>query len=255
MAMPDYLFDRWPSLVERIRRARRVRAFFDFDGTLAPIRHEPDSVVVGRTTRRAIDRLAAHAGVRVVVVSGRRREALVRHIGLPRVTYWGMYGWERGPRPRLSHRARRDLSRARASVTEGVSDVTGVRIEDKTFGFSIHARGATDGAAALARERLGRALQPFAARLHVLEGTRVWDVVPARIRGKGEAIRQAVARLREPWLPIYVGDDLTDEPAFDALASGVTVRVGRQRPTSARYWLASPGEVRRFIERLEGVLP
>ena len=80
-------------------------------------------------------------------------------------------------------------------------------------------------------------------------------MLPRQIPGKGVAIRQAVRRWRSPFLPIYVGDDTTDEPAFALLEHGITVKVGDSgRPTHARYWLANPTEVRGFIERLEGEL-
>jgi trehalose 6-phosphate phosphatase len=89
----------------------------------------------------------------------------------------------------------------------------------------------------------------------VLPASQVWEVLPRQIPGKGVAIRQAVQRWRSPFLPIYVGDDTTDEPAFELLGHGITVRVGdSNRPTRARYWLANPSEVRGFIERLEGEL-
>src|SRR5215831_8073581 len=93
------------------------------------------------------------------------------------------------------------------------------------------------------------------SHLHVLPGSQVWEVLPRQIPGKGAAIRQAVQRWRTPFLPIYIGDDTTDEPAFAVLDRGITVRVGcSNRPTRARYWLANPAEVRGFIERLEGAL-
>jgi trehalose 6-phosphate phosphatase len=55
-------------------------------------------------------------------------------------------------------------------------------------------------------------------------------------------------------LPIYVGDDASDEAAFAALPSGITVHVGSARHTAARYSLRDPGEVRSFLQRLEGEL-
>jgi trehalose 6-phosphate phosphatase len=57
------------------------------------------------------------------------------------------------------------------------------------------------------------------------------------------------------FLPIYVGDDLTDEPAFKVLRKGITVLVGRRRPTNAHFWLKNPSRVSVFLERLERLLP
>jgi trehalose-6-phosphatase len=49
---------------------------------------------------------------------------------------------------------------------------------------------------------------------------------------------------------VFVGDDAVDEPAFLALAQGITVQVGRRTPTHARYRVFSIEEVRVFLERL-----
>ena len=81
-------------------------------------------------------------------------------------------------------------------------------------------------------------------------------MVPREVAGKGPVVREAMRGARQPFLPVYVGNDVTDEPAFDALSGGITVRVGaaRSASTKARYRLADPEEVRRFIEQLEGEL-
>jgi trehalose 6-phosphate phosphatase len=57
------------------------------------------------------------------------------------------------------------------------------------------------------------------------------------------------------FLPIYVGDDLTDEPAFRVLRKGITVLVGPRRPTNAHFSLRNPAQVGVFLERLERLLP
>jgi trehalose 6-phosphate phosphatase len=142
----------------------------------------------------------------------------------------------------------------RAILAAGLRTHRGVRIEDKRMSLSIHTRGASDLRRRQAHELLVRALRSC-SHLHVLPASQVWEVLPREILGKGAAIRQAVQRWRAPFLPIYVGDDTTDEPAFALLERGITVRVGdSDRPTRARYWLASHVEVRGFIERLEGEL-
>ena len=51
-------------------------------------------------------------------------------------------------------------------------------------------------------------------------------------------------------MPVYIGDDRMDEPAFAALDCGVTVRVGRSCRTNARYRLSSVEQVRQFLEKL-----
>ena len=52
-------------------------------------------------------------------------------------------------------------------------------------------------------------------------------------------------------LPIIVGDDLTDERAFALLPHGLTVRVGKNLRTRARFLLRDPEEVKVFLRKLE----
>jgi trehalose 6-phosphate phosphatase len=52
-------------------------------------------------------------------------------------------------------------------------------------------------------------------------------------------------------LPIFVGDDLTDEHAFAVLPHGLTVRVGKNLRTRARFLLRDPEEVKVFLQKLE----
>jgi len=252
--MPEHLFDRWSEIAVRIGRARSVRLFLDFDGTLVAIRRSPEGVTFSRRTRQVLDRISSHRRVTAVIVSGRRRGALRRFVRLPHVQYWGLYGWERGPERRLSRAAVWELSRVRASLVAGLRDRPGVRVEDKRMSVSVHTRGASGRERRRAQELLASTLRPC-SHLYVLPASHVWEVLPRQIPGKGAAIRDAVRRLRSPFLPIYIGDDTTDESAFALLDRGITVKVGAKgRDTHARYWLASPAEVRGFIERLEGEL-
>jgi trehalose-phosphatase len=252
--MPDHLFDRWSEVAGRVGRARSVRLFLDFDGTLVAIRRSPEGVTFNARTRQVLDRITSHRQVTAVIVSGRRRGVLRRYVQLPRVQYWGLYGWERGAARRLSRAAVWELSRVRATLAAGLRNYRGVRVEDKRMSLSIHTRGASDLGRRQAHELLVRTLRSC-AHLHVLPASQVWEVLPREIPGKGAAIREAVQRWRSPFLPIYVGDDTTDEPAFALLEHGITVKVGdSDRPTCARYWLAGPVEVRGFIKRLEGEL-
>ena len=55
-------------------------------------------------------------------------------------------------------------------------------------------------------------------------------------------------------VPVYIGDDLTDEDAFDAIqfnGMGMAVRHDEDgdRPTAAQFTLNSPGEVQEFLRR------
>jgi trehalose-phosphatase len=258
--MARHLFDCWTQVSARLRAARRVRLFLDFDGTLAPIRRTPEATALPAGTRLALGRLVRHGRVDTAIVSGRRRADLIRQVNLQRpehldhLEYWGMYGWERREGRALSADARRAVARARDRLLPRLARLPGVRVEDKAFGLSIHFRGAAPTAVRQARSRLTGVLAADGRELYVLTGDKTWNVLPFEVGGKGAAMRDALARARSSFLAIYVGDDATDEPAIAALSEGITVRVGAARGTRARFWVSNPRQVRRLIERLDGEL-
>jgi trehalose-phosphatase len=87
-----------------------------------------------------------------------------------------------------------------------------------------------------------------------LAGKKIWELLPAAIAGKGPATRRLLAKHPRRALPIFIGDDASDELAFAVLRDGLTLHVGGKNGTKAKFWLRDPAEVREFLERLEGVI-
>ncbi|HET7841592.1 MAG TPA: trehalose-phosphatase [Terriglobia bacterium] len=248
---PGHLFQNWEVIQRRLRAASRLALFLDFDGTLAPLRSHPEDVRFPPATRQALRRLAWHPRVRAFIISGRRMPDVRRHVGLPRVTCLGLHGWETRRRRPESVGLHRFMERLRREVESKFAGAEGVWVEDKYVGFVVHSRYAPQHERKAARAALDKSLAPVASRVRVLKGKNVWEVLPVEVRGKGAAVKRILEGLGPGVLPLYVGDDLSDEAAFEALPRGVTVRVGRRGKTSARYWLRDPEEVREFLERLE----
>lgn len=94
-------------------------------------------------------------------------------------------------------------------------------------------------------------LEHFKPQLWLLDGKKVWELLPCAVRGKGWAVRKLLGERRRPVLPLFVGDDVSDESAFAALPRGITMHVGRSRRTQARFFLRNAGEVLTFLRRLE----
>jgi trehalose 6-phosphate phosphatase len=253
--VPKHLFDGWAQVSERIRSAEHLALFLDFDGTLAPFRLRPEEVRLSDGTRRALQRLVRHPQLRVFVLSGRRRADVKDRVGVPGVCCYGLHGWE-GPTtgvPKLP--ASRLLREARRELGNRLSGLRGVWIEDKGPIFGVHVRGVAAGA----RRRAGDVVQDVMGRfepgLGVLAGSEVWEVIPQELQGKGAKVRALLREMPAATLPIYLGDDATDETAFAVLRYGITVCVGVRRPTQARFDLRSPREVRTFLKDLESELP
>jgi trehalose 6-phosphate phosphatase len=124
-------------------------------------------------------------------------------------------------------------------------------LEDKKLGLAVHFRGALPAEVRAARLSVRGVLEQFKPQLRLLEGKKVWELFPTTVGGKGLAVRRLLMRRRRSPLPIFVGDDSTDEAAFAAMPRGITVHVGGRRSTQARFYLRNPGEVLTFLERLE----
>jgi trehalose 6-phosphate phosphatase len=248
------LFDCWPEIAARVRVATDLRLFLDFDGTLVDFRSRPEQVSMGDEVRLTLGKLSRHKRVHIAMVSGRRRASLMQHVSVPRIEYFGLYGWEGEVPLRLSASTSRALARARVKLGELPNKAPGIYIEDKGMSLAVHFREASHQSQRCARAELHKWLAHFRSELHIIRASNVWEMAPRQIRGKGIAIKNMLAAVPAPFLPFYVGDDLTDESVFAALRDGVTVLVGPQRATNARFILRNSDEVCVFLQRLEAEL-
>jgi len=214
--------------------------FLDLDGTLAPIEARPDDVVFDRQRAELVARLERQMGGALAVISGRGLADIDRILGGSPACVSAVHGLVRRsaagglvlaePSPRLKE--------ARQELRALVQTWPGLILEDKDLSVAVHYRAAPEAE---------KAVKAATARLAVDTGLQSQDgIMVCELRtpggGKGEAL-QAFMRER-PFAgrrPVMVGDDLTDEGAFEAAAAagGFGVLVGPDRPTAARYRLES----------------
>ncbi len=245
----------WTRVAAQIQSSCRVAVFLDFDGTLVNIAPRPDQVRVAPATRLVLRRLARHPRVTLVVISGRRRSELLRYIGLPGIRYFGLYGWERSGHSPLPMSALIALRRARVKLSTHLSSIPGIWVEDKHFSLSVHLLDVSLPAQRRARRSLRSLLLPFQETLSLIENLRDAEIVPRCILGKGIAVQRFLAKpATSRVLPFYFGDDLSDEPAFEAVGNGISIHVGAARPTRARYSIRGPAAVAAVLTKLEEAL-
>jgi trehalose-phosphatase len=222
----------------------------DFDGTIVPIQPRPEMVRLDSATRRLLGRLAKHPRLTVCIVSGRRLADLRRRARVPGVRYVGLHGWESDKKSPVAIKNNL-LDQVKRLLRKSLGSLTGIRLEDKGISLAVHYRGATNRTALQAGALLRKTLKPFEPNLHVLKGKKVWEVLPPEVQGKGRAVRLLLKDLPRGALPIYLGDDTTDESAFAELRRGITVRVGGHRRTKARFYLRNPDEVMGSLKTVE----
>ncbi len=237
---------------------RRMVVFLDYDGTLTPIVSRPADAVLSDFTRRTLEGLARR--VPVGIISGRDRPEVERLVGLRHLYYAGSHGFDiAGPegghiRHELATDYLPDLDRAEHDLRRLLGDVPGAWVERKKFSVAVHYRQVAEQD----QPAVSRAVDHVvtgAPALRKKGGKKIYELQPAIDWDKGKAVLwllDAMDPAQHDLYPIYIGDDVTDEDAFRALAGvGTGIVVGDEdRSTAARYALKTPEEVERFLTRL-----
>ena len=258
-ALPS-AFEALPAIAASVRdRAGRAAVFLDYDGTLTPIVERPGDAVLAPDTRRAIERLAALADV--AIVSGRGLDDLLARAEVPGIAYAGSHGLEvRGVDGRRTLHGdaegyAADVAAIVAALDREVRALDGVIIEEKRASVAVHYRLAPRALVPAIRDAV-EAIAAALPRMRVLPGHEVLELRPVTAWDKGAVVELLIAALPAPPGPtIFIGDDVTDEDAFRAVSPAVTpggigIVVGPPRPTSARFALRDPAEVRAWLEAL-----
>ncbi len=245
--------------------ARRPAVFFDFDGTLSDIVNDPGAAIPVAGATEALRQLAERCPV--AVLSGRDLADVTKRVGVQGIWYAGSHGFELTAPDGTHHQndaaatAVPVLRRAAGELRERLGSIPGVAVEHKRFGVAVHYRNA-------ARDRVGEVAAAVRAAgrrdgLRVTTGREVIELRPDLDWDKGKTLRWVLDHLAEaesgPLTPVYLGDDITDEDAFDAVHDGGVPILVRHyddgdRATAAQFALDSPARAGEFTARLAGRL-
>jgi trehalose 6-phosphate phosphatase len=233
-----------------------IALFLDVDGTLLEIAATPYAVSVSGDVRERLRALSSAGGGAVALVSGRAiadLDALFAPLTLPSA---GLHGFERrgasGGYRRQALPSRGALETARAAMLDLADRHAGLLVEDKRFALALHYREAPQLEDAVVKTMEDVATR-LAGELELQHGKMVVELRPAGAT-KAEAVAAFLAE--EPFagrLPVFIGDDLTDEPAFELVnrRDGLSVIVGDRRPSAARACLADVAAVHDWLAQLQ----
>ena len=262
----EHLLAAWPKIVDIIQEAHHVLFLSDFDGTLAPIVERPEQALLAEPTREMLRTLNCQKHFTVGIVSGRALTDLKAKVNLEGIIYAGNHGFEiEGPELSFINPIVNEIKPffriLRQILVLTLSTIKGVLVEDKGMTLSVHYRQVEEIKVKDVEALVTRAVNGPASHglFKVTEGKKVYEVRPAVNWDKGKAIQLLMKKYgkggrNSRLLPIYIGDDLTDEDAFRVIEKygyGLSVRIGTPSLTSAaRYFLNSPDEVNGFLRQL-----
>jgi len=241
--MPDTVALPRPPDLRDLRDAGGVALFLDFDGTLVELAPTPDSIEVPTDLARRLAGFSAVVEGRLALVSGRAIEDIERHLGPLDIARAGSHGSDcRLANGTVLGETPAGLPQEALAAIAQFATTHSFVLEDKPHGAALHFRHdetlETKGLA-FARELAGK------YALSVKRGKCVIELV-ARGANKGSAV-EAFMRA-EPFagaIPVFVGDDVTDEDGFVAARrlGGFGVLVGEREDTAAQYSLENPATV------------
>ncbi|KAJ0042206.1 hypothetical protein Pint_17658 [Pistacia integerrima] len=267
---------------ERMMKAakgKKIAVFLDYDGTLSPIVDDPDKAFMSDEMRAAVREVAKYFPT--AIVSGRSREKVKQFVQLSNVYYAGSHGMdiEAPPRPFKSsdgkyhtispgikgnevafQPAKKFLPAIQemiAELEEETKKIQGASVEDNRFCVSVHFRQVRDEDYSILQEKVKSVLKNY-PEFHLSEGKKVMEIRPSIEWDKGHALEYLLETLglsnSSDVLPLYIGDDRTDEDAFKVIKSrgqGFPIIVSSTpKDTKASYSLKDPSEVLTFLLRL-----
>ncbi|PKI52134.1 hypothetical protein CRG98_027550 [Punica granatum] len=215
------------------------------------------------------------------IISGRSREKVKEFVQLPNVYYAGSHGMDimappnpvknsDGKSPPVSldkkgnevlfQPAKKFLPAIRqiyAELEEKTRRIPGARLEDNRFCISVHFRQVKEEDVNILREMVRSVIAKY-PDFHLTGGKKVIEIRPSIEWNKGNALEYLLETLgfkdSSDVLPLYIGDDRTDEDAFKAIerrGQGYPIIVSTvPKDTKALYSLSDPSEVLTFLSRL-----
>ncbi len=281
---PRHVTEEVDLLSRALGAAGRVYLFLDYDGTL--VSGPRGSALRPRHSLvRRLTQLSEVESFSVFIVSGRPVEELRRLVGIPSIGYIGQRGFEISlpGRPIMypveGETAASVLHHVELEVHRALDSLDGIEIEHRGYALVLHTADAERSVAGDAIQRFAATVRSVdtASTLEVLYGD---GIVEARMAGwgKGDALSHILRDAdAESALAIYVGDDVTDEEAFEALlvwgedgqvdaswytgdddeddipaAVGILV-ASKPRPTGAWLFVRDPQEVYEFLSSLSTI--
>ncbi|MFA5271508.1 MAG: trehalose-phosphatase [Candidatus Omnitrophota bacterium] len=254
-----YFFTIWDKLKKSLDH-KTIFLFLDYDGTLSPIVYRPEAALFPRETKRLLTKLSKISNCKIAIISGRSLKDVKNKVGIKNIIYVGNHGLEiEGQgikfKKQINPKSLDSLRLIRQGLSKKLLGIKGAFVEDKGLTLSLHYRlvdkKSIPEVKAIFRDTLKRHSADNSIRIK--PGKMIFEVRPSINWNKGKAVLWLLNRQKRTGsiLPLYVGDDITDEDAFCAIRDkGVTVFIGSPKKSYAQYYLKSTKEVAKLLKQI-----
>lgn len=251
-----YIFSHCEKLSKKINAISNIYLFLDYDGTLTSIVARPELANLLPNVKSLLRKLTRNHKFSIAIISGRSIKQLRQKVKIRGIGLVGNHGLEiESPTLKYVH----PLAKKSISVIKDIKNrlntackpIKGSFIEDKGLTLSLHFRLVKKKDYPALKQSIHKVLVPYliGKKVKITRGKKVLEIRPAVKWDKGSLVDYLLRRKKRMILPIYIGDDETDENAFKRLRKkGITVFVGRRNTTSnAEYYVKDTKEVVVFL--------
>ncbi|KAJ4867391.1 Trehalose-phosphate phosphatase B [Raphanus sativus] len=250
-------------------KGKKIVMFLDYDGTLSPIVEDPDKAYITHEMREVVKNVALNFPT--AIVTGRSIDKVRSFVKLDEIYYAGSHGMDiEGPTNENTYGESDQgvlfqpasefvpmIEKVVNILEEKTKWIPGAMVENNKFCLSVHFRRVDEKRWTALAEQVKSVLIDY-PQLKLTQGRKVLEIRPTIKWDKGQALKFLLKSLgfekSEDVVPVYIGDDRTDEDAFKVLrerGQGFGILVSKvPKETNASYSLQDPSQVNEFLKRL-----
>jgi trehalose 6-phosphate phosphatase len=250
-----YLFSKrfniWSTIVPKLRSASGIAVFLDYDGTLTPIRRNPSAAILDPQAQDILQQMVQLPDVQVVIVTGRSMQDIRRLVPVDKIEFAANHGfhiYQKGHEwiHPLAVTGIQELTKLHTILCTALAKFPKASVENKQMTLSIHYRNVASQNVRSLGSLVIKTVLSFDPTLRMTRGKKVLEIRPQIDWGKGHAVLKILNenKTHRKQIPLFIGDDTTDEDVFRALRlGGITIRVGRKTTSLAKYYVKDVEEV------------
>lgn len=243
-------------IIKEIKQGKKLLLMLDFDGTLAKITKPPKPAILEESTRNLLKTLSEKFPV--AIISGRELHNIEEKVGLQNLIYAGNHGldWKFNGEyasKKFDFDIQKKISDIEKNLEKIKNTYLGIEVQNKKSTLAIHYRLLDKKLIKKCIKEVDEVLSFAETQKHflVMKGKKVVELCPKIDWNKGFFAKFILETLEKQkkckMVPIFVGDDTSDENAFSLLNDGITIRVGKKKNSMAKYYLKNQAQVDNFL--------